>query len=657
MKTVLISTTALAGALILAAPAWADERPAPEPDAAGAEAAAGLSELVVTATRSPQAADRIGQSVTVLDAEAIAASQAVIASDLLGRTPGVSVTRNGGVGGATQLRIRGAETDQTVVVVDGVKLNDPSSTGGGYNFANLVIGDVARIEVLRGAQSTLWGSQAIGGVVNLVTAEPSTPFEGSVAVEGGSDGTAYARAAAGGAGERLVWRLAASRYVTDGGASSYARGDEDDGYRNTQVSGRGRVILGPAASLDLRALYSSGRNDFDGFPAPAYVFADTAEHGETKDLVAYAGFNAALFDGALKNRLAYGYTRTDRDNFNPDQANTDHTFDARGENRRLEYQGVLAFGRTWSATFGAEREEAKMRTASPSAFDPDPTPARSEAVIEGVYAQAHGELKPGLTLTAGLRRDEHDTFGGKTVGQLALAWSLNEGATVLRASFGQGFKAPTLYQLYSPYGNRSLEAEEADSWDAGIEQRLADGRLRVSAIWFQRRTTNQIDYFSCTGGADPLCVVDGVARFGYYANVAAADTKGVELFGQADLGRLTIDANYTWTDAENRSPGSNVGRNLTRRPKHQADIAWTYTWTAGPSATAQVRYVGESFDNASNSNRISGYTLLDLRGAWPVGERVELYGRIENLLDEEYETIRNYGALGRGVYAGVRARF
>jgi vitamin B12 transporter len=657
MKTRL-SVTASVTTLLVALPALADERPAPTPDVAGTEAAGRVSELVVTATRSPQAADRVGQAVTVLDSQAIRSSQAVIVSDLLTRTAGVSFSRNGGTGASTQLRIRGAETDQTVVVVDGVKLNDPSSTGGGYNFANLLVGDIARIEILRGSQSTLWGSQAIGGVVNIVTAEPEGPFEASLQAEAGTDQTGYLRGAVGGAQERLVWRLAASRFVTDGDTSAYAFGSEADGYRNTQLSGRARVDLTDQISADLRTLYSEGRNDFDGFPAPAYSFADTDEYGTTKDLVVYAGLNASFFDGAFRNRIAYGYTRTDRDNFDPAQPVTDRTFDAAGENRRWEYQGVVALGETWSATFGGEWEEAEMRTASPSQFDPRPAPARAKVEIGGLYAQAHGEIVPGVALTAGVRRDDHDTFGDHTVGQAALAWSLNKGATVLRASFGQGFKAPTLYQLYSPYGNLALEPESADAWDLGVEQALLDGRAKISAVWFARETTNQIDYFSCTvANTDPLCAPGGTPRFGYYANTAETRAKGVELIGQAELGPLVFEANYTWTDAENRSPGPNQGKALARRPEHQANLSWTYTWSAGQSATAAVRYVGESFDSATNSYRIAGYTLLDLRGAWPVTEKLEVYGRVENVLDEEYETIRNYGSSGRGVFAGVRARF
>lgn len=622
-------------------------------------APADIGELVVTATRNPQPIEKVGQSITVIGTAEIKESQAVTMTELLATTPGVSFSRNGGVGGSTALRIRGAESDHTVVIIDGVKLNDPSSTGGGYNFANLLAGDIARIEVLRGAQSTLWGSLAIGGVVNIITATPTKPFEGDVSAEVGSGHTTYFRAGAGGASERVAWRLAASRFDTDGLNSAYRFGPEKDGYENTGVSGQAKIQATEAVSFDLRGVWSKGRNEFDGFPPPAFSFNDTREYGETEDLVLYAGVNFDLLDGALKNRIAYAYTRTDRDSFNPDQAMTTRTFDAKGENKRWEYQGVWTINPAWTATFGAETEEAEMRTASPSDFDPDPPVGGGKAGIDSAYLQVQGEVVKGLTLTGGVRRDEHDTFGGKTLGQFAAAWSLNEGQTVLRASFGQGFKAPTLYQLYSEYGNLALEPEEADSWDASITQRFLDSRLVVSATWFDRETKNQIDFFSCTSTtSNPLCFRNGVRRSGVYNNTAQTKAHGVELEAKALIGPLNVDANYTWTDAENDSPGNaNRGKQLTRRPEHQANIRVTYEWENGGSLGGAIRYVGKAYDNATNTNVLSSYTLLDLRASWPVTEKVDVYGRIENALDEEYETTRNYGSPGRGAYVGVRARF
>lgn len=647
MKTVLFATTAALCGLATAASA----------QTASPVAIASVSELVVTATRSPQEADKVGQSLYVLDSAAIKAAQTVDVSTLLATTPGVSFSRNGGIGGSTSVRIRGAEADQTVVVIDGVKLNDPSTAGGGYNFANLLAGDIGGIEILRGAQSTLWGSQAIGGVVNIITAQATEPFEANLTAEGGSMGTSYFRAAAGGKSERLAWRLAAGRYDTDG-VSSYRFGKEKDGYENTGVSGRAVFTATDALSFDLRGVYSKGRNDFDGFPPPTYSFGDTREYGETEEFVGYGAVNFALFGGALTNRIAYGYTRTDRQNTNPDQAVTTTTFDARGENKRWEYQGVWTINDAWTATFGGETEDASMRTVSPSAFSPNPPVTRAKAGIDGLYAQVQGEVISGLNLTAGLRRDSHDTFGDATLGQLAAAWSLNDGNTVLRASFGQGFKAPTLYQLYSEYGNTALQAEEADGWDAGIEQRFAE-RFMVRATYFNRDTDNQIDFFSCAATAtNPLCFVKGVKRSGFYANTAQTKAHGVELEGAADLGPLEVSANYTWTDTENASPGNvNRGKQLARRPEHQANIQATYTWENKASLGGSIRYVGASFDNAANSYVLQSYTLLDLRASYPVNETFELYGRVENAFDDDYETTRNYSSLGRGVYAGVRARF
>lgn len=659
-----------AAAAILASAGSVAAQTAPERSAASAVTDASLlADVVVTANRSAQSIDRVGQSVTVLTAETIEANQTVGVADLLVRLPGVTLSRNGGVGTSTSLRIRGAESDQTVAVIDGVKLNDPSGTGGGFNFGNLLVGDIARIEVLRGAQSTLWGSQAIGGVVNLVTAEPTRPLQASIDAEAGSRGTTYLRGAIGGAGERATWRLAASHFNTDG-FSAFARGTEKDGYENFGVSGRANIRIVDGVSLDLRAVYADGTADIDGFPAPAFVFGDTRETARTKELVTYTGLNFDLFDGRLSNRIAYAYTRTDRVNENPDQAVTPVTFDAEGLNKRFEYQGVFDIREGWTATFGAEHEQSEFSSVSPSAFNPNPTPASAEVSLDGFYAQLQAEVVDGLTLTAGVRRDEHETFGGKTLGQVAAAWSLNEGSTVLRASFGQGFKAPSLYQLYSQYGNTALQPEEADGWDAGVEQHLFDGALILSATYFARETTNQIDYVSCSGtvtpATAPLCFRNTAPpgeppvftpRSGYYNNTALTEADGVELTADYEIGAFSIRANYTQTNTENRTPGANFGRQLARRPKEAANLVATYVWPVGLSTSVAVQHAGASFDNASNATRLDSYTLVDLRASYPINETLEVYGRIENVGDEVYETTRNYGVAGRGTFVGVRARF
>lgn len=641
--------SAATAALLLSASAAAAAETAPT-DLEGPGEAALLGDVIVTANRSAQAADRVGQSVTVLTTDQIEAAQTVVVADLLARTPGVSQSGNGGPGSATSLRIRGAETDHTVVIIDGVKLNDPSGVGGGYNFGNLLVGDIARIEILRGGQSTLWGSQAIGGVVNLTSAEPTRPLQASIDAEVGSRDTRYLRGGIGGATERATWRLSASHYETDG-VSAFAGGSEADGYENYGLSGRANIRLVEGVSLDLRAVYSDGEVGTDGFPAPLYAFADTTETARTKELVAYTGLNFTLLDGRLSNRIAYAYTDTDRRSENPAEPAFPVTFEAQGRNRRYEYQGVLDIREGWTATFGAEHEDSEFRSNAPAL----------SVGIDGYFAQLQAEVIDGLTLTAGVRRDEHDTFGGKTLGQAAVAWALNDGNTVLRASFGQGFKAPTLYQLYSDYGNASLMPEEADSWDAGVEQHLFDDALILSATYFERETTNQIDYVSCAGSATPAsqpnCFVNGARRYGYYDNIALTQAEGVELAAAARLGALDVQANYTLTRAENRTPGANFGRDLARRPKETGNLVFAYAWPSGLSTAVAVQYVGDSFDNASNATRLDGFTLVDLRASYPVNETLEFYGRVENVADETYATSANYGTPGRGVFLGLRARF
>ncbi|WP_443019507.1 TonB-dependent receptor plug domain-containing protein [Sphingomonas adhaesiva] len=669
-----MKTYHLLAGIALIAPAYAPvaasaqqtvEAPAPDaaaiPDTAatGDTDASAAGAIVVTATRTPTSIDRVPSSITVLDKAAIDRASDLSIADLLVRTPGVTLSRNGGYGTATSLRIRGAESDQTVVVIDGVKLNDPSSTGGGYNFANLLTGDANRVEVLRGPQSTLWGSQAIGGVVNIVTPLPDQALEGSLDLEGGSRDTVSARAAIGGRTGPLAWRVGGQAFTTRG-ISAIAPafgGREADGYRNQSVAGRAVLDLAPGISADVRGYYSNGRADIDGFSG------DTLEYTLNQEFIGYAGLNVALLDGRFRNRFAYAYTNTDRDNYNPTRART-QTFDAGGRNYRLEYQGTLAIVKGVDAVFGAENEVSRFRSVSPPASlsAAIPAPAQGRAEITSVYAQLNAEVVTGLTLTGGVRHDDHNRFGGQTLFSGGGVWALPTN-TVIRASYSEGFKAPTLYQLFSEYGNQALRPEQAKGWEAGAEQRFLDGAVALGGTYFERRTTNLIDFAYCPSTTAPtLCVIPGTttARFGYYANVARAFAKGVEAVGRVALGeRVALDANYSWILSENRLPGA-LQQQLLRRPRHTANAGASYSFPDdGPSFGAAVRWAGESFDTDTLGARarLSPYTLVDLRAELPLSPQVRLFVRGENVFDESYRTIFRYGTLGRSIYGGIRGRF
>jgi vitamin B12 transporter len=627
---------------------------APTCAAFGADAPDQLERIVVSANRDEQLLSRVGSSVTLIDAAEVRASQKPTVSDLLAATPGVTVSRNGGLGGSTQLRIRGAESDQTVVLIDGVKLNDPSSAGGGFNFAHLLTTDYMRIEVLRGPQSTLWGSQAIGGVVNIVTTVPEGPLLTAYSAEAGSRGSGAIQARAEAGGERFAWRVA-GKYLTTDGVSAYNEtrgGRERDGYRNTGANIRGLWRLTDELSAELRSTYSRGHVEFDGFPAPAFSLTDTREYGDSDELVTYAGINASTFGGKLENRFGFAYTDTDRENIDPDSA-VPVTFDALGRNKRWEYQGSLTISDKVGAVFGLESERSELSTRSPSEFEPSPPTLANDAQLDSVYAQFSVSPIDVVTLTAGMRYDDHETFGSETTGGAALAWSATP-TTIVRASYSQGFKAPTLFQLFSEFGNEALAPERADAYDLSVEQHLLDDALLVSATYFNRSTDDMIDFVSCFPSTDPRCAT---RPFGFYDNVQKTDVDGFELGLVARVGRLRAEANYTDMDTKNRGPGANFGLELPRRPGQTLNGEVTYEWSFGLTTTVAATHSGRSFDDASNSVVVDSHTVVDLRASFALRENLELYGRLENAFDEEYETISRYGTPGRGVFAGVRQSF
>lgn len=629
---------------------------APAPDAA-ADVSSSTDTILVTATRLALPVDQVPASLTVLDKAAIDRAQDLGVTELLLRTPGISIARNGGYGTTTALRIRGAESEQTVVVIDGVKLNDPSASSGGYNFANLLAGDAARIEVLRGPQSIFWGSQAIGGVVNVVTALPEKTLEGSFDLETGSHETVSARAALGGKTGPLAWRLGGQAFTTDG-ISALAPafgGKEADAYTNRNVSGRAVLELAPGLSADLRGYYASSRTEIDASTA------DSLEYSLNREFVGYAGLNLGLLDGRFRNRFGYTYTDSDRDNFNPTRARA-QTFDAAGHDRRFEYQGSFAIAEGWTLLAGAENESSRFRSLSPPAAlaTPIPAPVRGGADITSFYGQLSAQPIAGLTLNAGLRHDDHDRFGGKLLFAAGGVLALPSGTT-LRASYGEGFKAPTLYQLFSEFGVASLAPEQAKGWEAGAEQRLFDGKLVFGATYYQRKTRDQIIFSSCAAtSTDPLCFVPGsttTRRQGYYANVSRAEAHGIEAAAALKLGGLQLDGNYSWTLAEDRSSGANFGKWLPRRPRHTANGSASYDWAFGLTTGAAVRWSGKTFDNAANTTVLRAYTLVDLRAEYALSPSLRLIGRVENLFDETYSTAFRYNALGRVFYAGLRGRF
>ena len=588
------------------------------------------TDIVVTATGARQESRETGEAVTVLSRDAIETRQLPAVSDLLGQTPGVTVSRNGGIGQPTAVRIRGAEGEQTLVLIDGVRVNDPSSPGGAFDFGNLLTNNIARIEVLRGPNSVPWGSQALGGVVNITTAAPTaTPtanlrgeygYKNAVQAVGNVSGTLGPVAASLGAG-----------YFRDDGISAYKFGAERDGYRQYAANARVAVTLTPDVGLDLRGNYADSRVGFDGFPPPNFTFADTADYSKTQQAFGYAGINATLFGGALKNRVAFTLADTRRQSFTPPIA-LPSRFAGRSE--RYEYQGDATISSAVRAVFGIEHEDSRFN---------DGKTTTTTGVTSG-YLQAIVTPFDALTVTGGARVDDHRTYGTKATFSANAALRLGSG-TVLRASYGEGFKAPTLFQLYSFYGNRALLPETAKSYDFGVEQSLLNGALRLGATIFRRDTVNQIGF-----------AFTSARPSGVYANIARSRAEGVEAtIEMRPTSTLSFIANYTFIAATNRA----TGIDLLRRPKHNvsASIDWSGLHWLRLGATLQT--VSDSRDSDFQTFRpvsLDGYALASIRASLPLGDRFEVYGRIENLFDQSYETVSGYGVYPRNAHIGVRVK-
>jgi vitamin B12 transporter len=601
-------------------------------------------DIVVTATGVLQDRDTAGQAITVLDRGTIETRQTVSVAELLATTPGVTFSRSGGPGGLTAVRIRGAEDSHTLTLIDGVRINDPSSTGGSFDFGNLLSLVVDHVEILRGANSVPWGSQAIGGIVNIATALPTQELSARASAEYGYKDSANVVTHVSGKSGPVSASLGGG-YFRDDGVSAYRFGTERDGYRQYALTGRVGIDLGSDAGLDFRAYYADSRRDTDGFMTTfPYSFIDTPGHATTKELVTYAGAHFGLLDGALNNRLAFTLTNVDRDLV--DLADPFSNGQFRGAVQRIEYRGDARLSDSIRAVFGAEHEFSRAKDGF----------TRESTTADSGFAQLVLTPVRQLTVTGGIRVDDYRTYGTKATFAANAAWRPAEGLT-LRANYSEGFKAPSLYQLFSFYGNSDLNPETSRNYEVGAEQRLIGGRAVLGLTLFRRDTTNLIDFLSCFGLTAGPCAGRPNGLFdGVYANIGRARASGVEATALVrPVDGLTMEANYTYADSENRLDGTR----LLRRPRHSFNASVDWEAVKDVKLGATVRSVSSSEDidyQTFSPTTLGGYTLVTLRASVAINAHLELYGRVENLFDEEYEMVSGYGTVGRAAFLGVRAK-
>ncbi len=595
-----------------------------------------LDEVVVSASRAQLPARAVGSAVTVITREDLERGQIRRVAEVLQDVPGVRVTQTT-PGQVTQVSIRGSRNNQVLVLIDGIKLGDPSSTSTQFQFDHLTSLDIERIEVLRGNQSSLYGSDAIGGVINIITRRATQDgllvnAEG----EGGAYGTTRGGASVFGRGEIADFRLTAFGFRADGPSNADPRTApgpvKSDPYQAYGVSGRLGLRFTEALNFDATGFYSLTDLDYDNVPREG---SDSVE----KDEYALGGrLTYQTLDGALTHEINAGLYNAERTFTTGFSRPGGDVYDG-----TLTRAGYIATGRPMerATVIGGvnwEREETDQLTSFSGDFS-------ASVETRSVFGEVAVEPLDDLTFTVAGRLDDNSRFGTFDTYRLTAAYFFNVAADLdlkLRGSFGTGAKAPGLYQLFDPtFGNRNLEVEDSRGWDLGFDVYWARPRLAFEATYFRNDVTNEIAF----GARPDLPGGSGYIQFG------STEAEGVELGLTAQpLSWLRIDQSYTWLLSQNGDTSRWLGR-----PRHTGTTGLTFGPAEQWSVTTRARYATE---NASGFGGVAdGYVVVDLLGGYRFTDAVEFFGRVENLFDTHYQTQYGYQTRGFSVFVGLRGSF
>ena len=599
-----------------------------------------LPETVVTATRTQTPSEEVGSSISVITGAELERRQITFVSDGLRYIPGVAVNRTSGFGSSTDVRIRGAEANQTLVLIDGVKVNDPALSSQ-FNFGNLLTSDVERIEVLRGPQSVLYGSDAVGGVVNIITKRGARGPRVTASTEYGSFDTYQSTATVSGGTDLYDFALNGAFLDTDGiSAASEDNGNtEKDGNRNKTV--QGQFGLRPADNLEIRlnGRYQNAKLDTDAFTTVAVddpSFSNNIERfGQAQvklDLLDKNWehiFTGSLFENRLKSgggafggsstrgtRRALGY-QTNLNLETPDYADATHTF-----------------------SLGVSDDREKVRTNS--AF----SSVNRSLQTTSIYGLYQVGLWDRIFLTGGGRHDYNDFFPDSTTYRVTGAFLVPEIGAKLHASGGTAVKNPTVFELFgfTPTftGNPNLKPERSDGFDVGVEKKFFGDKVVGDVTFFHTKIEDLIVGFGNTA----------------FNQEGSSTATGVEVSATAEIIEgLDVTATYTWM----KTSDSN-NEQLLRRPRNAASLNVNYGFLEKRRANVNVGviYNGEQTDVAFGPTRrvvLDDYVLLNIALSYQVNDYVQIYGRGENLLNQDYEEVFSFGTPGIAGYGGIRISF
>ena len=623
------------------------------------------ADIVVTATRTPQSIQQIGSAIDVITAEEIEKSSVKDVSDVIRRVPGVTLTQAGGPGRVQTVRIRGGDVRHTLVLIDGIRVNDPSSTGREFDFSNLVLADVERIEVLRGPQSALYGSDALGGVINIITKRGSGPPRGSLSVEAGRYGTKEMKGSVSGGNEQVDYSFGFAGFDTAGFSAFGYRvkrlrplapigGFEPDNAQRFGFAGRIGANLTDGLRLEVGGNVSRNRAQYDAAFLP---FPDTPSQADSTLMNGYARLIADSFGGALRSTVTAFANRTDRETrdvtftsrprfLTPTAGNTEFIGDRRG----AEYQGDLKLGPIGLLTLGARIEEELADSFRQNLTPPGARQRTiaAEQTTRSLFALHQVTVFERLHLSLGGRIDDVLDVERFATWRATAAYEIPETGTKLRTSAGTGGKAPSLFQLYSPsFGTPGLEPEHSFGADAGIDQTVLGGAAKLSGTLFLNRYRNLIDFTADRTRCRPS------QTFGCYFNVARARTSGAELAADIKLVPEFLRVRVAYTALE--AIDVTTGDRLARRPAHEGRVGFIVTPTSRLSIEPAIVFVGSRFNLPNEKGKLPPYARFDLYTEYRLNDTFSIFGRGENLTNARFEEVRDYGTTGRALYGGIRA--
>ena len=579
-----------------------------------------IENITIRSTRIPAGAKDIGSSLYIISEDQIKARGFKDAIDAISSAPGVTSKQNGSFGGVGTIRIRGASSSQTLVLVDGVPVNDASSPAGGYNFEYLNTSNIQSIEVLKGSQSTLWGSDAIGGVINIYTKQPeSTSFGASAEI--GSFGLKRGSADINFSGSNSRFRVSTSKTSVDGISKADERdgNSEDDGFESESYSMSGSIDL---ESLTLKGSlsYMESQVEYDSYGFVTGV-QDGDEKSNTDEFIGSIAAFFDLFDGKLQNSIFISQSDINRDYY----SNGSFSFGAEGKRELIRYQGNIEVNEFNKIAFGLESEESQV--------DAD------ESTIDGSFLLYEFRPNNKIIISTGIRNDDHEGFGSKTTRRISGTFKPSDNL-IIRSSWGEGFKVPTIFQSTyfccgATIANSSIRPETSTSYDFGFELFFNEMNSNFSITYFDQDINDQINFSFGIGG---------------YENIDRVNSKGFEVALDYQISKLmSLYLNYSYIDSVDGN-----GSSLFYVAKDSGEAGLIYKPNNSYSGSIIARYNGSE---TSSYGKIDSWIRFDVNGSYRLSGANELYFRIENLLDEEYQQIFGYGTPERSGFIGLRIKF